>query len=110
MSLNYAFYGEKLFPEENQHKIVAYQYRGSDRSILYKHVFGKFSQFLVDEYVPEWMAPNLITTVSFIFSVIPHILLILAYGFSLKTEVSTSFNFCFIVCIFCYMVGAIAKS
>ena len=54
--MNIAFYGEKLFPEESQNKIKTYKYSGTDKSLLYKHFYGKIAQIIVDNWMPETIA------------------------------------------------------
>lgn len=56
MASNIAFYGEKLFPKDKEPNLISYKYSGSDLSILYKHVFGKISQKIIDHWMPEWVA------------------------------------------------------
>ena len=44
---------------EGSVKIRNYQYHGSDHSLVYKHVLTPMNNFLI-EFVPRWMAPNLV--------------------------------------------------
>jgi hypothetical protein len=41
-------------------KINEFKYHGEDHSLIYKHVISPFCDYLVDEVVPSWMAPNLV--------------------------------------------------
>lgn len=54
------FFGEEIFPRGKEEKLSTFKYKGTDHSILYKYVYGKFAQFLVDNVIPESMAPNLV--------------------------------------------------
>jgi len=47
-----------------------YQYDGADLSILYKLALSPFAQFLVDHFVPSWMAPNLITLIGLLIQLV----------------------------------------
>ena len=41
--------------------IPLYKYRGEDRSFLYKYVLSPLAQYLVDNWTPRTVAPNVIT-------------------------------------------------
>jgi hypothetical protein len=56
MPSNISFYGEKLFLKEKESNLVTYQYKGSDKSLLYKYFYGKIAQIIVDNIIPEWVA------------------------------------------------------
>ena len=43
-----------------------YQYHGTDNSILYNYVLSPFAQFCVDKFVPETMAPNVVTLLALV--------------------------------------------
>ena len=59
----------------HEDKVKAYKYVGKDLSLLYKYIFGPQAQFLVDNFFPLWLAPNLITLIGFQFILIPHLIL-----------------------------------
>ena len=61
----------------DQKALESFQYSGSDDSILYKLFYSPFSQYLVDNYIPERFTPNSITLVGLSFVLIPHLLIIL---------------------------------
>lgn len=52
-----------------------YKYRGEDRSITYRYLLAPMYTRLV-EYIPLWVAPNLVTFVGFILPTITHFLLL----------------------------------
>ena len=54
--MNKTYIGETLFPIKNIKGLKDYKYSGSDASILYKYVFGKAAQYLVDHVIPVWAA------------------------------------------------------
>lgn len=56
MTLNIAFYGEKLYQKGKENNLVTYKYKGSDNSYLYKYFYGKTAQLIVDNIMPEWVA------------------------------------------------------
>jgi len=58
----------KQIDEEAAEAMRRYQYRGEDRSYLYRYVLTPMNAFLID-FVPRWMAPNLITTIGLLFTV-----------------------------------------
>mmetsp|Transcript_10455 Transcript_10455/g.15969 ORF Transcript_10455/g.15969 Transcript_10455/m.15969 type:complete len:433 (+) Transcript_10455:71-1369(+) len=59
-----------------------FQYRGGDNSLLYRYILSPFAQYLVDNFTPRWLAPNVITlsglclmltSYSFMWQYIPHL-------------------------------------
>jgi len=55
--------------------LLKYKYFGSDNSLLYKYVYSKIAQALVDYIIPTWLAPNVITLIGFAATLLPHIIL-----------------------------------
>lgn len=53
-----------------------YQYRGVDRSITYRYLLAPLYCRLI-EFIPLWIAPNVLTLTGFLLPVLAHILLIL---------------------------------
>lgn len=47
-----------------------YKYHGVDTSYLYIYVLSPFAQWCVDTFVPMWMAPNLITLLGLMSTVV----------------------------------------
>lgn len=41
--------------------ILKYKYSGSDESLLYNHLISPSAQWIVNNVLPEWLAPNMIT-------------------------------------------------
>lgn len=57
----------------NQHHrdaICKYKYNGGDSSLIYKYVLSPFAQYCVDAFTPIWMAPNVITLIGLICTVV----------------------------------------
>lgn len=74
-------------PKEGEENLKTYTYHGGDQSILYNYVHGPLAQWLVNNVVPSWVAPNLITMLGFQFTLIPHILISYNAGWDLKGEI-----------------------
>lgn len=74
-------------------QIEKFQYTGSDISILYRYVLSPFLENYFMKLIPLWMAPNLITILSFVFNFISLILIIFETNFSFEVKVS-SFALC----------------
>jgi ethanolaminephosphotransferase len=72
---------------QNANNLITYKYSGSDLSLLYKHFFSPIAQFLVDRIIPEWMAPNLITLMGFVCTLVPHIIILAAFPNTLSGNV-----------------------
>lgn len=56
-----------------------YKYAGGDTGILYRFFYNPVALKLVS-YLPETIAPNLITLIGFLFTVGPFVLLFTVYG------------------------------
>ena len=54
--LNKTIFGEQIYVKENEDNLRTFKYSGSDASLLYKHVYGKIAQFLVDKVIPASVA------------------------------------------------------
>lgn len=50
-----------------------YVYKGEDNAIVYKHITRPLAGYIVDNYIPEWVAPNVISITAFLLSVTPSI-------------------------------------
>jgi len=69
---------------QGEKNLVAYKYVGSDASLLYKYFFSPCAQFLVDNVIPEWLAPNVITLIGFMCTMIPHVIILYMTGGTLS--------------------------
>ena len=56
-----------------------YKYQGGDSGIMWKYFYNPASKRLV-EFLPEWLAPNLITLFGFIVITLPFAVLFGCYG------------------------------
>ncbi len=67
-----------IVDDSDKKSLEAFKYEGRDDSIIYQYFTSPFCQFLVENYVPERVAPNLITLVGLQFVLVPHALIILS--------------------------------
>lgn len=59
-----------MISPKGRKELLAYKYKGSDLSLLYKYFFNPFAQFCVDYFVPPHVAPNVITALGFVCSIL----------------------------------------
>lgn len=57
--------------------IRSYKYHGGDPSLLYKYVLSPFAEFVVHQFIPRSMSPNMITFLGLIVSLFATILTII---------------------------------
>ena len=76
-------------------------YSGSDLGILYKIFWSPVANWLV-EFVPDWVAPNVLTLIGFIHTLVPVIVLFVIAGFDLIGPVPNWFFFFQAWCYFAY--------
>jgi uncharacterized membrane protein len=50
--------------------LLHYKYKGGDTSYIYSYLLSPFAQYLVDTTIPHWIAPNLITLIGLMFSIV----------------------------------------
>ena len=59
MSSYRAFYGEELFDLSKTDEIINFKYQGSDNSYYYRYFMSPLCDYLVNNWIPEWIAfPN----------------------------------------------------
>jgi len=51
-----------------------FKYSGGDSGFAYRYFFNPAATYLV-ECIPDWIAPNVLTLVGFLFTVIPFVVL-----------------------------------
>ena len=78
-----------------------HKYSGSDEGLLYKWFYNPVANKLVT-YLPDWIAPNLLTFIGFIHTIVPLIILFTAVDFDLMGEVPRWFFFLQAWCYFAY--------
>ena len=52
-----------------------YEYKGEDRSLLYRYILSPLAQYFVDNYTPKWLAPNVITLTGLLLMLFAYLLL-----------------------------------
>ena len=57
----------RYIEEQYTEKLIHYQYKGGDKSILYRYVINPLCNFIVN-YFPRWLAPNVITISGWFFN------------------------------------------
>ena len=63
------------FVDEKQRKALkAYKYNGGDTSLIYQYILSPLAQFCVDVACPAWLAPNVITLLGLMCSVLSVVL------------------------------------
>ena len=65
--------------------LLDFKYNGKDDSILYQKVISPLCQKIVDDHLPEYLAPNTITVFGFIVNIIPHLLIVITDTHDLTT-------------------------
>lgn len=60
---------------EGSFRLHNYEYHGADHSIIYKHLLTPMNEFLL-QYIPLWVAPNVITLAGLILVSITHCFMI----------------------------------
>jgi ethanolaminephosphotransferase len=73
------FYND-LLNEETKPKLIGFKYSGSDLSLIYNKITSPFCAYLVEKHIPTWVAPNLITFIGLVCSLIPFTLLMLTFN------------------------------
>ena len=80
-----------------------YKYAGGDKGYLYIYFYNPVATKVVS-YLPETMAPNLVTLIGFIFSCLPFIVLFSFYGTKFSNEKDGIPNWFFFLYAFCYFM------
>lgn len=64
-----------LLSNEAAENLTHFQYKGEDRSLLYRYVLSPLATFLVERATPRWLAPNTITLVGLAFMVASYLIM-----------------------------------
>jgi ethanolaminephosphotransferase len=83
---------------ENLHK---YRYSGGDSSPVYEYVLSPLAQFCVDNFIPIWLAPNLVTLLGLAASVLSMVLT-LVYNPDLSADGPSWLHLLNGLCVFTY--------
>ena len=90
-----------IFDDEAAYNLKRHKYSGTDKGILYTWFYSPIATKLVN-CLPDWMAPNLITTIGFIHTIIPLCVLFAVDDFTLLGPVPRWFCFLQAWCYFAY--------
>lgn len=56
--------------QEGEKGLKQFKYKGGSDSILYQYLWGPLAEWLVNNVIPVWMAPNVITLIGFAFIIV----------------------------------------
>jgi len=90
-----------IFNDEAAYNLKRHKYSGCDEGLLYIWFYNPVANKLVT-YLPDWIAPNLITLVGFIHTIVPLVVLFTIADFDLLGEVPNWFFFFQAWCYFAY--------
>lgn len=83
------------------YNLERHKYSGSDEGLLYKWFYNPAANKLVT-YLPDWIAPNVLTLIGFIHTIVPLVVLFCIADFDLLGEVPNWFFFFQAWCYFAY--------
>ena len=81
-----------ILDEQAAYNLSQHKYSGSDEGILYTYCWNPFASKMVT-FLPDWIAPNVITLAGFMHTVVPCVMLFSFYGMDLLGEVPNWFFF-----------------
>lgn len=84
-----------LVKKEKENHVINHHYVGDNNSIFYNNCINPFCNIVV-EFFPKTLAANSVTMIGFIVNLIPTVLVIYLYGWSLEGELDGWF---------CYLIG-----
>ena len=94
----------KLTPYMNQEQrdnLKIYRYAGGDRGLFYVYFYNPVCSAIV-EYLPDNLAPNLITLIGFVFATTPFFVLFTKFGTNMENGDIPIPNWFFFLEAFCY--------
>ena len=90
-----------IFDETQAENLKLHKYSGSDEGFTYIYFYSPVATRLV-ECLPDWLAPNVITLLGFVHTIIPLTILFTVADFDLVGEVPNWFCFLQAWCYFAY--------
>lgn len=90
-----------LLDEQASQNLPKHKYSGSDEGILFTYCWEPLATKLVS-FLPDWVAPNTITLLGFLHTVLPFFLLFTIADFDLLGDVPNWFFFVQAYCLFAY--------
>jgi phosphatidylglycerophosphate synthase len=91
----------QYFSHNQKDALISYQYKGVDNSPIYQHILSPLAQFCVDTFVPNSVAPNVITLLGLLCTVFAA-LLTLYYDPFLVGDAPRWVHLTTGVCVFAY--------
>jgi ethanolaminephosphotransferase len=91
--------------EDAKQGLKNYKYSGADYGIAYRIFFNPVCNYIVDHWMPASWAPNTLTTIGFLFTLVPYIMVFALWGssmFATPTEISSWFYVFFGLSYFIY--------
>jgi len=76
--------------EEQKELVRKHKYQGVEYSIAYNYFYAPICNVIVN-YIPLWVAPNLLSFIGFVLNIIPHVLLFFLYGWEMEGEIGPYF-------------------
>lgn len=90
-----------IFSEHAAYNLKRHKYSGSDEGLLYVHFYNPVATKLVS-YLPDWIAPNTLTALGFVHTIVPLVVMFLIGGFDLLGPIPQWFFFVQAWCYFAY--------
>ncbi len=90
-----------IFDENAAYNLKRHKYSGCDEGLLYIWFYNPVATKLVS-YLPDYIAPNLLTLIGFIHTVVPVVVMFTMWGFDLLGPVPRWFFFFQAWCYFAY--------
>lgn len=81
-----------IINEEGAYNLIRHKYSGSDEGLLYKWFYNPVATKLVT-CLPDWVAPNLLTFLGFVHTIVPLIVMFSIGGFDLLGPIPQWFFF-----------------
>ena len=81
-----------ILDEQAAYNLTQHKYSGSDEGIFYTYCWNPFATKMVC-YLPDWIAPNTLTLLGFMHTVVPFLILFYVSGFDLLGDIPNWFCF-----------------
>ncbi|KAL4460927.1 hypothetical protein ABPG74_016399 [Tetrahymena malaccensis] len=79
-------FGTKFYiSTQGEDGVKNFKYKGGSDSILYTYVWSPLCNWIVENWMPKWIAPNVITSIGFLIHVFVH-LLVMIYSPNLQNN------------------------
>lgn len=89
-----------IFDDEEASNLKQHNYSGTDEGFMYRCFYNPVASKFVT-WLPDWIAPNLLTLIGFIHTIVPLVVLFCIADFDLIGEVPQWF---FFFQAWCYLV------